>query len=143
MVECPLESWFAGQGWSPHDFQRDAWNAYGKAEEVLIQAPTGSGKTYAGLGAAIREGVRRADAGDQAKGLQLIWIAPIRALTKEIQYSAQRMDGHGIGLGGQCSDRRYVEQGGEPAQKNAAHPHHCRNPFMMLAMKGVEKRLAP
>ncbi|MGB2135145.1 MAG: DEAD/DEAH box helicase, partial [Flavobacteriales bacterium] len=122
MVECPLESWFAGQGWSPHDFQRDAWNAYGKGEEVLIQAPTGSGKTYAGLGAAIREGVRRADAGDQAKGLQLIWIAPIRALTKEIQYSAQRMV-TGMGLDWEVGVRTGDTSSKEKANQRKKMPH--------------------
>ena len=97
MLECTLESWFTQQGWSPHDFQRDAWDAYASGEEVLIQAPTGSGKTYAGLGATLREGAERKRLGESVTGLQLIWIAPIRALTKEIQYSAQRMvDGMGL-----------------------------------------------
>jgi ATP-dependent Lhr-like helicase len=143
MVECPLESWFAGQGWSPHDFQRDAWNAYGKGEEVLIQAPTGSGKTYAGLGAAIREGVSRAASGDKAKGLQLIWIAPIRALTKEIQYSAQRMV-TGMGLDWEVGVRTGDTSSKEKANQRKKMPHILittpESLHVMLAMKGVEKR---
>ena len=126
MVECPLESWFAQQGWSPHDFQRDAWNAYGKGEEVLIQAPTGSGKTYAGLGAAIlREGAGAQTLVTKPKGLQLIWIAPIRALTKEIQYSAERMV-TGMGLDWEVGVRPGIRRARRKrtSAKNAAHPHH-------------------
>ncbi|MDA0913262.1 MAG: ligase-associated DNA damage response DEXH box helicase [Bacteroidetes bacterium] len=86
-----LELWFANRGWEVHPFQREAWAAYGKGEEVLIQAPTGSGKTYAGLGGIIQEALKKQKSGHPDKGLQLIWIAPIRALTKEIQLSAQRL----------------------------------------------------
>ncbi|MGA0435880.1 MAG: DEAD/DEAH box helicase, partial [Flavobacteriales bacterium] len=66
-----LELWFANCGWEVHPFQREAWAAYAKGEEVLIQAPTGSGKTYAGLGGIIQEALKKQKSGHPDKGLQL------------------------------------------------------------------------
>lgn len=143
MSECPLESWFSEQGWTPHDFQRDAWNAYASGEEVLIQAPTGSGKTYAGLGAILREGLQKTGADGSALGTQLIWIAPIRALTKEIQYSAQRMV-NGMGLDWQVGIRTGDTTSKEKAIQRKKMPQILittpESLHVMLAMKGVEKR---
>ena len=143
MLECPLESWFTQQGWSPHDFQRDAWDAFASGEEVLIQAPTGSGKTYAGLGAVLREGAERKRLGERVTGLQLIWIAPIRALTKEIQYSAQRMV-DGMGLDWEVGVRTGDTSSKEKANQRKKMPHILittpESLHVMLAMKGVEKR---
>jgi ATP-dependent helicase Lhr and Lhr-like helicase len=57
----------------------------------MINAPTGSGKTYSVLIPALLEGLQ------QKKGLQLIWITPIRALAKEIKIAADRaIDGFGL-----------------------------------------------
>ena len=58
MLECPLN-----RGSSNKDGRRMTFSGmHGmplQGEEVLIQAPTGSGKTYAGLGAVLREGAER------------------------------------------------------------------------------------
>jgi ATP-dependent Lhr-like helicase len=43
----PIEQWFAGKGWQPFDFQREAWQAYLDGASGLIHASTGTGKTYA------------------------------------------------------------------------------------------------
>lgn len=42
-----LQQWFHAQGWTPHQFQVDAWHAYLRGASGLIQVPTGAGKTYA------------------------------------------------------------------------------------------------
>ena len=87
--------WFEEQGWRPNDFQADTWAAFRAGREGLVQAPTGMGKTYSVFGGAVEEALDEG-AGDRA-GLQVIWIAPIRALTKEIAASARRMlDGVGL-----------------------------------------------
>ncbi len=41
------EQWFARRGWSPFDFQREAWAAYLLGESGLLHAATGTGKTMA------------------------------------------------------------------------------------------------
>ena len=81
-------NWFEDQGWKPFSFQIQAWSAALKGECGIVNAPTGSGKTYALLLPAIAAGMKRS--GREAEGVQLIWITPIRALAKEIEQSARR-----------------------------------------------------
>jgi ATP-dependent Lhr-like helicase len=83
--------WFKDQGWTPFAFQLQAWSAYLSGGQGLVNAPTGSGKTYSLLLPAIAEGIERAKADPKStEGGQIIWITPIRALAKEIEQSAQR-----------------------------------------------------
>lgn len=81
-------NWFEDQGWKPFSFQIQAWSAALNGECGIVNAPTGSGKTYALLLPAIAAGMKRS--GREAEGVQLIWITPIRALAKEIEQSARR-----------------------------------------------------
>jgi ATP-dependent Lhr-like helicase len=76
--------WFASNDWQPFDFQLDAWNAFAKGKSGIVNAPTGSGKTYSLLIPALLNSQQK------AKGLKVIWITPIRALSKEIELSAKR-----------------------------------------------------
>lgn len=82
----PGSDWFARNGWSPFAFQKEAWEAVGRGESGLVNAPTGSGKTYSLLIPIIQQGLAR----PERKGLQAIWITPIRALAKEIEQAARR-----------------------------------------------------
>ena len=84
--------WFKTRGWKPFDFQLEAWQSYLNGQNGLVNAPTGSGKTYSLMVPVLLEFIR-----DNAKyktkkdnGLQVIWITPIRALSKEIELSARR-----------------------------------------------------
>jgi len=84
-------SWFSDQGWKPFPFQLQAWSTYLDGGCGLVNAPTGSGKTYSLLLPAIAEGVERMQTDPKScDGVQLIWITPIRALAKEIHQSAER-----------------------------------------------------
>lgn len=86
------KDWFAERGWTPFPFQLEAWQAHLRGYHGLVNAPTGSGKTYS-LGMPILLDFLRKHADDPAKtdnGLQAIWITPIRALTREIQSALQR-----------------------------------------------------
>jgi ATP-dependent Lhr-like helicase len=88
-----IENWFAGRGWTPFDFQRQAWEAYLNGKSGLVNAPTGSGKTYSLLAPIIIEYLQQNSGLKKKKpdGLQAIWITPIRALSKEIELSANRL----------------------------------------------------
>lgn len=60
----------------------------------MLNAPTGSGKTYALLMPILLGFIKNHPKSYRSKtnnGLQAIWITPIRALTKEIQSAAQRV----------------------------------------------------
>jgi ATP-dependent Lhr-like helicase len=78
-------AWFASKGWAPFAFQLEAWESYAQGFSGLVNAPTGSGKTFSLLLPILLEGGAR----ENSKQLQSIWITPIRALGKEIEYSAK------------------------------------------------------
>ena len=78
----PIESWFSQQGWTPLRFQKQAWQAHLGGRSGLIQVPTGSGKTYAAVMGAIA--VMLAE-GQPPKGLRLLYITPLRALSRDLE----------------------------------------------------------
>ncbi|MCB0501152.1 MAG: ligase-associated DNA damage response DEXH box helicase [Bacteroidetes bacterium] len=82
-------SWFSANQWKSYPFQEKTWMAYLSGSSGLLNAPTGSGKTYALIMPIILEMMQMS----KVNGLQAIWIAPIRALTKEIKLSADRLIG--------------------------------------------------
>lgn len=86
----PALDWFAHKKWKPFDFQLQAWQAYLAGKSGLVNAPTGSGKTYSLLLPILLEYLRDLPAKPKNIGLRAIWITPIRALSKEIEYSAQQ-----------------------------------------------------
>ena len=81
------EDWFEQKGWAPFPFQLQCWKAYLGGYSGLLNAPTGCGKTYALLIPAILEGLSEKK---KKTGIRLIWITPIRALSKEILLATQR-----------------------------------------------------
>ncbi len=80
------KQWFEQRGWAPFPFQLEAWRHYLGGYSGLVNAPTGTGKTYSLAMPILLEGL---EAG-RGLGLFAIWITPIRALTKEIQSSIQK-----------------------------------------------------
>jgi ATP-dependent Lhr-like helicase len=81
----PIETWFHRQGWQPLPFQQQAWDAYLAGRSGLIQVPTGSGKTYAAVLGPLAEMLTAPQ-----PGLQLLYITPLRALSRDIEQSIQR-----------------------------------------------------
>jgi len=96
---APAVDWFQQKGWTPFKFQREAWQAYLAGKSGLINAPTGSGKTYCLLIPILLEFIQNHPdhLTKRNQGLQAIWITPIRALSKEIELSANRAI-EGLGL---------------------------------------------
>lgn len=93
------KDWFEEMGWKPFAFQLETWQAYLDGFSGLVNAPTGSGKTYSLLIPIILEHIRNNPTKRifNDTGLQAIWITPIRALAKEIELSVQRLvDGLGL-----------------------------------------------
>src|SRR6188768_737495 len=87
------KDWFASREWKPFPFQLEAWQSYLDGKSGLVNAPTGSGKTYSLMMPIILEFIRNnpSYASQKNNGLQAIWITPIRALSKEIELSANRL----------------------------------------------------
>ncbi len=85
--------WFKRQGWDPFPFQRKTWAAFLDGHHGLLNAPTGSGKTYALWFPILLQHMRHnPDFRERhKKGLKAIWITPLRALSREIHQSAERI----------------------------------------------------
>ncbi|MEM9525515.1 MAG: ligase-associated DNA damage response DEXH box helicase [Bacteroidota bacterium] len=154
---APAEAWFKGQGWQAFPFQREAWMAYLNGCSGLVNAPTGSGKTYslilpilleylteqqgAAAGASQSKKVRQ----PPSTGLRAIWITPIRALTREIQQAAQRAaDDLGVpwtvGIrSGDTSPSERTKQRKQPPEILITTPESLH---LLIASKGHEKLFA-
>ncbi len=96
------KSWFKSQGWKPFPFQEESWDAFLAGKNGLLNAPTGSGKTYALWAGFVLDYIKNnPDFKTKHKpGLKAIWITPLRALSVEIAQAAQRF---AEGMGTQLS----------------------------------------
>jgi len=79
--ESNYNGWFKKRGWEAHGFQKESANKYFKGYSGLLNAPTGSGKTYALAIPAIVDYVQK----NKPKGLFLLWITPLKALSVDIR----------------------------------------------------------
>lgn len=87
------ENWFKEQNWEPFPFQKESWNAFLDGKHGLLNAPTGSGKTYALWFPIVLNYIKNNPnyRTKHKKGLKAIWITPLRALSQEIKQSAERI----------------------------------------------------
>lgn len=87
------EDWFSQQNWDPHSFQLKTWSAFLGGKNGLLNAPTGSGKTYALWFPIILNYIKNNPEykTKHKRGLKAIWITPLRALSQEIRQSAERV----------------------------------------------------
>ncbi len=89
-----IEQWFSGRGWNPFDYQREVWKAFLSGKHGLLNAPTGSGKTYALYMPVLINWINEhpntyTELADN--GLQLLWITPLRALARDIEQALQQV----------------------------------------------------
>jgi ATP-dependent Lhr-like helicase len=86
-------AWFEQQGWKPFPFQTQTWTAFLQGKHGLLNAPTGSGKTYALWMPVVLDYIKKnPDYKTKHKpGLKAIWITPLRALSVEIKQAAERV----------------------------------------------------
>ncbi|MFT6371162.1 MAG: ATP-dependent Lhr-like helicase [Maribacter sp.] len=87
------QNWFLEQNWKPFKFQKDTWTAFLQGKNGLLNAPTGSGKTYALWFPVVLNYIKQNPnyKTNHKKGLKAIWITPLRALSNEIKQSAERI----------------------------------------------------
>jgi ATP-dependent Lhr-like helicase len=78
-------NWFEKKSWKPFPFQIETWEHLLAGYSGLLNAPTGSGKTYAlWIGYLISKLNEK-----PKKGLTFLWVLPLRALSKDIQSAMQ------------------------------------------------------
>ncbi|NVK83978.1 MAG: ligase-associated DNA damage response DEXH box helicase [Cytophagia bacterium] len=90
----PALDWFSSKNWTAYEFQQQCWEAYLNGKSGLLNAPTGSGKTYAIWLGCVLQALQNPS---KTKGLQIIWVTPLRALAKDI-HSAMQVVCREIGL---------------------------------------------
>ena len=86
-------NWFNQQQWKPFPFQEQTWKAFLDGKHGLLNAPTGSGKTYALWFPIVLNYIKNHPDYKEKhkKGLKALWITPLRALSQEIKQSAERI----------------------------------------------------
>lgn len=77
-----LKNWFKQKGWEPYTFQTESWQAYFDGKSGLVNAPTGSGKTFALALPILLDSIGNKQ---HLPGLKALWITPIRALTNDLK----------------------------------------------------------
>ncbi|MDB5252104.1 MAG: box helicase [Flaviaesturariibacter sp.] len=82
-----VTGWLASKNYKPFAYQEEAWSLIIAGKSGLVNAPTGTGKTFSVfLGAVIRF-INENEKNWRTRSknnVQLIWITPLRALAKDI-----------------------------------------------------------
>lgn len=118
--------YFQQKDWKAFPFQEQCWIDYLNGKSGLLNAPTGSGKTFALWFPVILAYIQ--DHPDtwrkpQKNGLQIIWISPLRALAQDIAMAMQEVC-QVIGLPWQVAVRNGdTDQKTKQAQKR--NPPEC------------------
>jgi len=80
-----VDRWFSDRFRQPTEPQQLAWPLIQAGQDVLIAAPTGSGKTFAAFLAAIDDLVRQGLDGTLTDGIQVVYVSPLKALSNDVQ----------------------------------------------------------
>ncbi|WP_026967461.1 ligase-associated DNA damage response DEXH box helicase [Algoriphagus terrigena] len=134
--------YFEKKGWTPFPFQIQTWMDFLDGKSGLLNAPTGSGKTFALWFPVILEYIQNhPDTWQKPRnnGIQLIWVTPLRALAQDIQKAMQEVC-NVIGLPWQVA----VRNGDTDAKTRAAmnrRPPEClittpETLHILIAQKG-------
>jgi len=138
------ENWFEQQNWKPFAFQKQTWKAFLQGKNGLLNAPTGSGKTYALWIPIVLDYIKQNPdyKTKHKKGLKAIWITPLRALSVEIEQSARRFAeemGTSLTVGIRTGDTSMKERA---AQKKSMPDLLITTPEslqLLLSSKGYDK----
>ena len=82
-----IQNWMGEKGISPFKFQADTWQKFGNGYSGTVVAPTGFGKTYSVFLALVTDFLNNPEL--YKKGLKMIWITPLRSLSKDIAKAMQ------------------------------------------------------
>jgi ATP-dependent Lhr-like helicase len=85
----PIYDWLATKQQQPFAFQIECWDKYLNGESGLLNAPTGSGKTYAIWLGCLAEALKEQLVSPRKTGLKILWITPLRALAADLQRAMQ------------------------------------------------------
>tara|TARA_B110000090_G_scaffold117166_1_gene130532 strand:+ start:611 stop:3052 length:2442 start_codon:yes stop_codon:yes gene_type:complete len=79
-------AWYKSREWKMFAFQKECLDYYFEGKNGLLNAPTGSGKTFAlGVPVMLADKLK----GDYKAGLKVLWITPLKALSVDITNALQ------------------------------------------------------
>ena len=139
--------WFHQQGWKPFSFQTQTWTAFLQGKNGLLNAPTGSGKTYALWLPIVLNYIKKNPhyKTKHISGIKAIWITPLRSLSVEIKQSAERVV-HDLGTkmtvgirSGDTTASERAKQKGKMPDLLVTTPESLQ---LLLATKGYDKIFA-
>jgi ATP-dependent helicase Lhr and Lhr-like helicase len=89
-----IRDWYGRKNWQQFPFQQEMEDAYLSGNSGLLNAPTGSGKTFAVFLPFLADYINKYP--DTYKnrtnnGLLMLWITPLRALTNDIRKAMQEV----------------------------------------------------
>lgn len=82
-----INNWLSSKNLRPFHYQEQAWQQIIDGKSGLVNAPTGTGKTFSVFLGSLIQFINNHSKNYKTKaknGLQLIWITPLRALAKDI-----------------------------------------------------------
>ena len=79
-----IAEWFDSNVGTPTEVQQQAWPAIQSGADVLIAAPTGSGKTFAAFLSCIDRLFKQALARELDDQTQALYVSPLKALSNDI-----------------------------------------------------------
>jgi ATP-dependent Lhr-like helicase len=85
-----ISEWFYSNIGTPTEVQQQAWPAIQSGADVLIAAPTGSGKTFAAFLSCIDRLFKQALARELDDHTQVLYVSPLKALSNDIQKNLQQ-----------------------------------------------------
>jgi len=85
-----IAEWFRTQIGCPTDVQIQGWPVIQSGADVLIAAPTGSGKTFAAFLSCIDHLFKQALARELDDHTQVLYVSPLKALSNDIQKNLQQ-----------------------------------------------------
>lgn len=141
------QDWFEVQQWQPFAFQKVTWRAFLAGKHGLLNAPTGSGKTYALWFPILLDYIQQHPEYQTQKkpGLKAIWITPLRALAQEIELAASRIVTD-LGMPFEIGIRTGDTSSGERARQRKNLPDLLittpESLQLLLATKGYAKAFA-
>src|SRR5258708_9038919 len=80
-----VAAWFSRTFAERTEAQERAWPALAAGENVLVAAPTGSGKTFAAFLSAIDQLVKEGLSGPLPDETRVVYVSPLKALSNDIQ----------------------------------------------------------
>lgn len=135
-----IRNWLKTKNWKSFPFQEACWESIYNGKSGILNAPTGSGKTYAiWLGCLLPY---LNNTRTFRKGLKFIWVTPLRALSADI-HAAMQSAVHELGLPWEIAMRTGDTDSKERQRQKRTPPDAMittpESLHLLLSQKGASK----